>query len=73
MTTEQKTHNDYVDLIGGTHHTGRDKGERSWNAYYRRVYERTLTDLLAGGFALLGTQAAEHRMESGTTTGDARA
>jgi SAM-dependent methyltransferase len=48
VETQEKTHADYVDRIGGTHHTGRTTVEQHWNAYYRRVYERTVSDLLRG-------------------------
>lgn len=47
-TANQKTHCDFVDVIGGTNATGRNRTERQWNAYYLRCYQDVVSDLLRG-------------------------
>lgn len=43
-----KSHVDYVDVIGGTNATGRNRIERQWNRYYLIVYQKVVRDLLRG-------------------------
>jgi SAM-dependent methyltransferase len=46
--TNQKTHHDFVDLIGETHKTGRHYLERRWNNYYATSYQRVVAQMLEG-------------------------
>lgn len=46
--TNQKTHHDFVGVIGETHKTGRNYQERRWNDYYAISYERIVAQMLEG-------------------------
>ena len=44
----EKSHNDYIDIIGTTCATGRNRAEICWNKYYFISYVRAVNSLLSG-------------------------
>ena len=46
--TEQKSHYDFVKIIGETHKTTKSYREKRWNEYYDLSYKRVVAQMLAG-------------------------